>query len=108
MTGKNLWRDYRFLTREMVTFIARQEMDMFYELLSQRDQLRLKIEENGDRDYLKTEEGRDLAQEVRTSDARIALQLRGSMSQMKQRRQVRNAYQGSYTARVGSRTDYCG
>ena len=39
MKMDSLWRDYCCLTREMASFIARQELDMFYALLDQRLQL---------------------------------------------------------------------
>jgi len=108
MDGGNLWQDYRFLTREMATFIARQELDMFYELLAQREQLQFMIEENGDSDYLQTNEGRGLVLEVEETDALISTQLRGSMSQLQQRRQIQAAYQGAYSNRNGTQTDYSG
>ena len=106
--NKNLWKDYRFLTREMSAFLAKQELDMFYELLDQRKALQAMIEETNDYEYLNSEDGQELAREVEREDALISRQLRGSMAQMKQQRQRRTAYQRGYASNVGNRTDFSG
>ena len=108
MTAENLWQDYRFLTREMATFIARQELDMFYELQNQRLQLQVMIEEAADVEYLQTEAGREMVREVRAEDARIATHLRGKMKRLSQQRQVRQAYNVAYSAPQSRRADFCG
>ena len=105
---QDLWRDYRFLTREMASFIARQELDMFYELQNQRLQLQAKIDEHGDYSYLRTEAGQELVDEVQAADARIASQLRGAMSRLTQQRKVQRAYHSAYGGAIGGRTDFSG
>ena len=105
---ENLWQDYQFLTREMATFIARQELDMFYELQSQRLQLQAMIEEQGDRAYLQTEAGREMVREVQAADALMATQLRGNMNRLTQQRQVRHAYHPAYSPSQSRRTDFSG
>ena len=104
----NLWQDYCFLTREMATFIARQELDMFYELQDQRLQLQARIDEMADYSYLQTDEGREMVSELQATDARIASQLRGSMSRLNQHRRVQRAYHSAYGGPVGGRTDFSG
>ena len=105
---ENLWRDYQFLTREMAIFIARQELDMFYELQSQRLQLQAMIEEQGDRAYLQTEAGREMVREVQAADALMATQLRGNMNRLTQQRQVRHAYHLAYSPSQSRRADFSG
>ena len=105
---ENLWQDYHFLTREMAAFIARQELDMFYELQNQRLELQAMIEETADFSYLQTEAGREMIREVQDADARIASQLRGAMSRLTQQRKVQRAYQSAYGGAVGGRTDFSG
>ncbi len=105
---ENLWQDYQFLTREMATFIARQELDMFYELQSQRLQLQAMIEEQGDRAYLQTEAGREMVREVQAADALMATQLRGNMNRLTQQRQVRHAYHPAYSPSQSRRADFSG
>ena len=105
---ENLWRDYQFLTREMAIFIARQELDMFYELQSQRLQLQAMIEEQGDRAYLQTEAGREMVREVQAADALMATQLRGNMNRLTQQRQVRHAYHPAYSPSQSHRADFSG
>ena len=108
MMNENLWKDYRFLTREMSAFLAKRELDMFYELLNQRQTLQVMIEETDDSEYLSSNDGQELVQEVQREDAMIARKLRGSMAQMQQNRTVRKAYQRGYSGTVGRRTDYSG
>lgn len=109
MSGNvGLWRDYRFLTREMSAFLARQELDMFYSLLEQRQSLQAMIEERDDYEYLFSDEGRELVREVQREDMVIARALRGNMVQLQQKRQVRVAYNPGYARSVGSRTDFSG
>ena len=105
---ENLWQDYQFLTREMATFIARQELDLFYELQSQRLQLQAMIEEQGDRAYLQTEAGREMVREVQAADALMATQLRGNMNRLTQQRQVRHAYHPAYSPSQSRRADFSG
>ena len=104
----NLWQDYCFLTRVMATFIARQELDMFYELQDQRMQLQARIDEAADYSYLNTDEGRDMSRELQATDALIASQLRGAMSRLTQQRKVQRAYHSAYVGPVGGRTDFSG
>jgi hypothetical protein len=108
MAMDNLWQSYRFLTREMAAFIAKQELDMFYELQNQRIQLQEMIDEQGAYGFLRTTEGLELVREVQQTDARISTQLRGAMNRLQQQRQVQNAYHASYSGPVGRQTDFSG
>ena len=108
MGSEGLWKDYRFLTREMSAFLAKRELDMFYSLLDQRESLQAMIEEKGDEEYLFSDEGRELIREVQREDIMIARALRGNMSQLQQKRQVRTAYGLTYSCKVGGRTDFSG
>lgn len=105
---ENLWQDYRFLTREMATFIARQELDMFYELQNQRIQLQAMIDETADFEYLQTAAGREMVREVQAADALMATQLRGNMNRLTQQRQVRHAYHPAYSPSQSRRADFSG
>ena len=108
MVANSLWQDYCFLTREMAAFIARQELDMFYELQNQRLQLQGIIDEAADYAYLQTQQGQQMIRELQATDAQIASQLRGSMSRLTQQRKVQRAYHSAYGGPVGGRTDFSG
>lgn len=108
MNGQALWLDYRFLTREMAAFIARQELDMFYELQNQREQLQLMIEQQGSNEYLHTEDGQEMVQEIEAEEKLICMHLRGTMNRLQQQRQVRRAYHAPNSGPVGGRTDFSG
>ena len=103
-----LWHDYRFLTREMAAFIARQELDMFYELQNQREQLQQMIEQQGNNEYLRTDAGLELVREIEEEEKLICLHLRGSMNRLQQQRQVQRAYHAPNSGPVGGRTDFSG
>ena len=108
MVANSLWQDYCFLTREMAAFIARQELDMFYELQNQRLQLQGIIDEAADYAYLQTQQGQQMIRELQATDAQIASQLRGAMSRLTQQRKVQRAYHSAYGGPVGGRTDFSG
>ena len=105
---ERLWRDYRFLTNEMLVFLERQEMTMFYSLLDQRLRLQSMIEERQDSKYLNSEAGKALVREVQTKDNVIRMVLRGEMSRMQQQRQMRHAYQNRMMLESGMRADHQG
>lgn len=110
MDSEGLWQDYRFLTKEMSNFLQLREMDMFYSLLEQRQDLQALIETKGPDGFLLSAAGRELVREVRQVDTVIALTLRGNMAQLQQKHQVRTAYNPGYqyADMVGRRTDFSG
>lgn len=103
-----LWRDYLFLTREMLNFSNKKDLEMFYELLDQRERLQAMIQDAGDYRYLSTDEGRVLAKEVQDSDAAMNHNLRGGMARLRQQREVKNRYQTAYKQPVGLRANHLG
>jgi hypothetical protein len=103
-----LWHDYLFLTREMRTFLSKQDMVMFYELLDQRERLQGKIQDAGDYSFLSTDEGRLLAAEVQDCDKVIGLNLRGGMARLRQQREVKNKYRAAYQPQAGLRANHLG
>jgi len=105
---ERLWKDYRFLTNEMVSFLEKQEMDMFYALLDQRERLQAMIDERQDNSYLDSAEGKAMAREIQTKDNVMRMVLRGEMSRMQQQRQMRHAYQNHMRLESGMRADHQG
>lgn len=104
----SLWKDYLFLTREMLAFLGRKDMDMFYSLLDQRERLQEMIQERREYDFLFSPEGCAMAAEVQAADNRMRLLLRGEMSKMQQQRQARLAYHSSLSGQAGLRANHLG
>ena len=105
---ERLWKDYRFLTCEMLSFLEKQEMDMFYALLDQRERLQAMIDERQDYSYLNSDEGKAMAREIQTKDNVMRMVLRGEMARMQQQRQMRHAYQNRSMLESGMRADQQG
>lgn len=99
-TAQALWQDYHFLTKEMQKFLANQDMELFYELLNQREHLQTLIEQTPDDDFKVSDAGRCLLNEIRQGSQVIihAMQLR--LGSSKRRHQVSEAYGVASTTAV--------
>ena len=95
-----LWQDYRFLTKEMVKFLAKQDMNLFYELMNQREQLQTIIDQTADKDLKLSPERRNLLTEIQQDSQTIiqGVQLRLGIS--KRQHQVSEAYSAVSTTAV--------
>lgn len=105
-TGR--WKDYLFLTREMLLFLEKQNMDMFYSLLEQRERMQAMIQDRGEYEYLFSPDGRLMAAEIQCADDRMRMLLRGEQSKMTQQRQARFAYKNAVAGPVGLRANHLG
>ena len=92
--AKQLWENYAFLTKEMSKFLARKEYDLFFELMEQREQLQIMINESNDTDFKQSPQGQELLLMVRQENAFIIANLRMAMNQMQQHHTVSTAYEG--------------
>lgn len=91
--AKKLWNEYLFLTREMVKFLDKQDFDLFYEIMRQREQLQEAIAGTND-DYKHTPEGREVLVTIRNLNQRITQKLQLSLNQAKYRKTVSSVYDG--------------
>lgn len=57
-TIAGLWQDYLFLTREMIKFLEKREMKLFYNLLDQREILVQRIKQLDDTYYYASVSGK--------------------------------------------------
>lgn len=97
MSGKEsaeqLWRSYLFLTREMVKFLEKKNLDMFTTLIEQREQTQKQIDANGGREA--AFDGRDaLIAEIMYTNQLIQLHLRRLQNQLRQNHNRSYAYEG--------------
>ena len=103
-TAKNLWQDYRFLTREMLKFLTK-DTNLFYKLMDQRQKLQLLIEQTPDDGFRASPEGKTLIAEILEASQLIQDNLRGKMGKRKRQQQITQAYNSVSTTAV-SRMNY--
>ncbi len=96
--AQDLWSDYLFLTKEMGKFLARGDMDTFDALLQQRDQLQKLIDDQGDRAFTASAEGRKILDLIRDLDIRLKQGLHSRYHRHKQRDNLELSYAGGMAA----------
>jgi len=93
-TASELWQDYWFLTKEMAKFLTRQDMNLFYDLMSQRERLQTLIDQTADDGFKASTTGRSLLGEIKQESQRILQRLQLQLNHSKRQQQVSNAYDG--------------
>lgn len=101
---RELWQDYHFLTQEMSKFLLRNDIDLFFELMNQREKLQAELDSCED-DYKRTVEGKSLLEAIRMTNQGIGHRLQLLLNQAKQQETVSNAYDGYGERPVGNRLD---
>lgn len=91
-TAKALWQDYRVLTKEMLKFLDRQDMALFYNILNQREQIQFIIEQTEDDGFKDSPEGRRLLEEIQSENELITNNLQFWLNSSKRHRQVSQIY----------------
>lgn len=99
-TAQALWQDYRFLTKEMMKFLAKQDMELFYDLMNQREQLQTLIEQTPDDGFKVSFEGRSLISEIQQESQAIIDGMQIRMGSSKRQHQVSEAYGAVSTTAV--------
>ena len=104
--SKELWNDYLFLTKEMSQFLEQQDMDLFYELMEQRETLQKIIEEVRDEVFSLSVVGQQLIQNIQCANRSITLKMQHIVNANRNQHNVSRAYDGLGTdAVVGNRMD---
>ena len=102
-TVRLLWQNYRFLTKEMLKFLDKHDMDLFYKLLAQRAELQTQIEAAVDDGFKDSEEGRKTLTEIQHDDRLLLNHLQMKRHKVNEQRKVIGAYSGPSTARIKSK-----
>jgi len=97
-TAQALWQDYLFLTKEMLKFIDKQDMELFYELMDQREQLQTIIDETPDEGFKLSPKGLSLLTEVQKDNQVIFHDLQFKHSRAKRHQQVSEVYSSAGNA----------
>lgn len=99
-TAQALWQDYRFLTKEMLKFLAKQDMELFYDLLNQRERLQTIIEQTPDDGFKVSPAGRSLLAEIQQDSQSIIHSLQLRLGSSKRQHLVAEAYSVASTTAV--------
>lgn len=99
-TAEALWKDYQFLTKEMLKFLAKSDMELFYELMNQREKLQSIIDQSADNDFKDAPEGRSLLAEIQQDGQIIRHNLQLQLHNQKRHHQVSEAYGAVSTTAV--------
>ena len=99
-TAQALWQDYRFLTKEMLKFLAKQDMELFYDLMNQREQLQVILEQTPDEGFKISPIGKALISEIQQDSQAIIETLQIRMGSSKRQHQVSKAYSAANTTAV--------
>ncbi len=99
-TAQALWQDYRFLTKEMLKFLAKQDMELFYDLMNQREQLQVILEQTPDEGFKISPIGKALISEIQQDSQAIIETLQIRMGSSKRQHQVSKAYSAASTTAV--------
>ena len=98
--AQDLWQDYRFLTKEMMKFLAKQDMDLFYNLMNQRERLQTVIDQTDDAGFKDSPVGQSLLTEIQQDSECIRQNLQVRLSNSKRQHQVSEAYSATNTTAV--------
>lgn len=93
-TAQELWLDYRFLTKEMAKFLIKKDMDLFYQLMNQRERLQMIIDQTADKNFANSPTGRNLLTEIKAENQIIIERLQTVFNNSKRQQQISDAYSG--------------
>jgi len=99
-TAQALWQDYRFLTKEMMKFLVKQDMDLFYNLMNQRERLQTILDHTDDDGFKISQVGQSLLTEILQDSECIRQNLQIRLSSSRRQHQVSEAYSATNTTVV--------
>jgi hypothetical protein len=106
-SASQLWQDYLFLTREMVKFLEENEIDMFFSLMEQRDVVQGNLDQQSDRSFITSPEGKTLVTDITQLNGQITYKLHYNRNIAKKQEEVNTAYDGGVSAYApGRRMDW--
>ena len=90
--AKTLWQKYLSLTKELLKFINKQDVDTFLELVPQRTGLIEKLEALPSKEYSKLEEFKAMAEEIKTLDKEIMYKARTWLNKSRRQNSMVRSY----------------
>ncbi|WP_366946778.1 hypothetical protein [Desulfosporosinus nitroreducens] len=88
------------MTKEMLKFLEKQDMELFYDLMNQREQLQNIIEQTPDDGFKVSLAGKNLISEIKRDSQAIIEAMQIRMSSSKRQHQVSKAYGAASTTAV--------
>ena len=89
---KNLWGKYFLLSEEMLKFLDRENIDMFLQLLGQREKIQGLLEAQGPSSWTKSEAGQAFYQRLKPVDMQIQYKSRLWLNKSRHKHDVAKAY----------------
>ena len=99
-TVQALWQDYQFLTKEMKKFLIEQDMELFNDLMNQRERLQAIIDQTVDGGFKVSPQGRSLLSEIQQVNQDITDNMQRQINSSKRQHQVSEAYGAASTTAV--------
>ena len=90
--AENLWQTYLSVTRELLKFINKQDIDTFLELVPQRTQLIEKIEDLPSKEYRQLEKFKAMAEEIKTIDKEVMYKARAWLNKSRRQNSMVRSY----------------
>ncbi|MBQ7704270.1 MAG: flagellar protein FliT [Selenomonadaceae bacterium] len=90
--ARKLWQKYLSLTKELLKFIDRQDIDTFLELVPQRTGLIEKIEALPSKNYRKLDEFKKIAEEIKPLDKEIMYKARAWLNKSRRQNSMVRSY----------------
>ena len=90
--ARTLWQKYLLLTKELLKFIDKQDIDTFLELIPQRTGLIEKLEALPSKDYRQLEEFKKIAEEIKPLDKEIMYKARAWLNKSRRQNSMVRSY----------------
>ena len=90
--AKILWEKYLTLTEELLKFINQQDVETFFTLVPQRDQLIELMEELPSKDYLKREDFKEIGKKIIPMDREIMYKARAWLNKSRRQNSAVRSY----------------
>ena len=90
--ARELWKQYLVLTRELLKFIDKQDIDTFMSIVPQRDVLIERMKALPANDFRRTEECRGMIEEIRLMDQQIMYKARSWLNKSRRQNQAVQSY----------------
>ncbi len=90
--ARDLWQRYLMLTRELLKFIDRQDIDTFLAIVPQRGDLIEKMKALPENQFRETQECKDMIEEIKPLDMQIIYKARSWLNKSRRQNSAVRAY----------------
>ncbi len=90
--ARELWQKYLALTKELLKFIDRQDIDTFMEIVPQRSVLIDRLKALPPNDFRHSEEGRSIIEEIKPMDQQIMYKARAWLNRSRRQNSAVRGY----------------